>query len=206
MDLPFPKGFVDRSPYSGRHGCGHEGCAEWLDIRGLCWCQHWVVLEYGLFDQTWDRDTWRGKLEAVMPGVSFTFTGAERCFYDTGKRQPYVVYLVHLRVDPLRHRVSEEMLSQLRSIEDKKLGVCCLKVRSFPHCCSMRRRRGKNLENLYMACHEQDEVSSSWSFTRSLFGDDDARVLLKQIWKTVDARIAQIEAEEAEKTEDGKTD
>jgi hypothetical protein len=197
MDLPFPSRFVDVNPNPGRHGCHHEECTQRSHAG---WCQHWVVLEYSV-NKMWDTETWRGKLEAVLPGVYFSFTGVEWCFRGPEKSW---FYLVHLRMDRLRHRVNEDMLNQLRRVGEGEPGVKRWLVRSFPHCCSMRRRRGKNFYNLSMACHEEDEVpSSTRGRRRVLFGDEYTRKLLGQIWHQVDARIAQIEAEEPEKTKTG---
>lgn len=191
MDLPFPNRFVDVNPNPGRHSdCSHEEC---MQRSHAGWCQHWVVLEYRI-NKMWDTDTWREKLTAVLPGVSFSFTGVEWSRRD--------IRLVYLRVDRLRHRVSKDMLEQLRRLGEGELGVKPYLVRPFPHCCNMRRRRGKNLGNLFMACNEDDTVPCGprvWG-SRTLFGDEYTRKLLGQIWHQVDARISQFEAEDAEKS------
>jgi hypothetical protein len=197
MDLPvsIPRGLIDGSRYVGTHGCGHEGCAEWLDLP-LCWCQQWIVLEYCVFDEPWDTESWWEKLKTALPKVHINFTGVS---WSLSRRANEWFYLVYVRVNPVVHRVDEDMLRRLRRLGEQAPGVHCMLVQTLPHCCSKRRSRGKNLRNLYVACHEEDEVLG----TRSLFGDEYTRGLLKLVWAQVDERIRKIEAEEAENPKNG---
>lgn len=203
LDLPFPRGWSDKNLNPGTHrDCDHEQCR--TDGSHAGWCQHWVTVHYGIPDGPWDGKSWREQLEVVLPGIDFIFTGVE---WSPCEVRKCWLYLIYLRVDPLSHRVDRDMLCALRHLGDGKPGMYCLEARPFPLCCSMRRRRGRNLENLYMACHEDDDMLLGPTGPRVMFGDEFARLLLKQIWRTVDARIAQVEAEEAaEKMEKDRRD
>lgn len=188
FDLPYLTGFMDTNPYPGRHdNCNHKECGTEEKESHTGWCRHWVVLQYKVSNRNWDTRTWRENLKAVLPRVTFTFTGVE---WLPGEIGDCWSYMLHLRVHPKLHRVDKDMLCQLERVGQGDPAVQCCTVQIVPYCCSMQRRSGMYYCNLYTGCYGHYDSFSGPMGPRSLFGDEYTRLLLRQVWRYVNARRA----------------